>query len=77
MLYELYFNLNTLVATVQNEELSAVAGSFKLGTFHHDDPVDEPLTENHVIYHHVRDMLYKAGYENMQIIKIVMTPSVA
>lgn len=74
MLYEMYFNVNTLVATVQSEARGAVAGSLKVGTFHHDDPVDEPLTENHVIYHHVRDMLYAAGYENMQIIKIVMTP---
>ena len=72
MLYELYLNMNTLVATVQDEALGGVAGSFKVGAFHHDDPVDEPLTENHVIYHHVRDMLYAAGFENMQIVKIVI-----
>jgi uncharacterized protein YjdB len=54
------------------------AGMTSLGTFEHDIPNGDDaglpgmqqLPDNHVIYHHVQDALYKEGIQDMQSVKI-------
>ena len=77
--YQLAWNATTLVATVQLKGDALPAGSTKLGEFKHDtsldnlgdNPANPPkLAENHVFFHHVRDLLYTVGQQNMGIITI-------
>lgn len=53
-------------------------GHTSIGTFEHGpDPDDESLagmqdfTENHVLYHHVQEALYKIGIQDMQRLTIL------
>ena len=65
-LYRVYYHAATRTATVNLPDDPAVGGGAVLiGTFNHDnedDPLgDNPVEghqENHVIWHHVRDLLY-------------------
>lgn len=53
-------------------------GMTNLGTFEHDNEAEEStglngmqgLADNHVLFHHVQDALYKQGVQDMQSIKI-------
>ena len=53
-------------------------GMTNLGTFEHDNEAEEStglngmqgLADNHVVYHHVQDALYKQGIQDMQSVKI-------
>lgn len=59
-LYQVSFNPSTYTATVQLDGATPPSGSTKVGTFEHG-PSDDPLEylDGHVIFHHVRDILYK------------------
>lgn len=54
-----------------------IAGTTGIGTFDHDNDPDDELGSdvNHVAYHHVQDLLYKQGEQNMQSVKIVIVPT--
>lgn len=75
--YQVAFNVNTKVATVQANGDALPAGSVKTGVFHHPNPNDilGPAV-NHVTFHHVQDVLYRwkgadpLGWQNMQVVKI-------
>lgn len=75
--YQVAFNVNTKVATVQTKGDALPSGSVKAGVFHHPNPNDilGPAV-NHVTFHHVQDVLYRwkgadpLGWQNMQIVKI-------
>ncbi len=77
--YQLAFNSTTKVATVQAKGDALPAGSAKVGTFFKHNSADDELGEtvadthddNHVMFHHVRDLLYNIGEYNMQIVSIV------
>ena len=53
-------------------------GMTDLGAFQHDNETEQStglngmqgLADNHVIYHHVQDVLYKQGVQDMQSVKI-------
>lgn len=76
---QLAWNATTLVATVQAKGDALPAGSVKIGTFGHnvstdnlgDNPSGSPkLAESHVLYQHVRDLLYTVGQLDMQSVTI-------
>lgn len=70
--YRVYYHAATRTATVNLPDDPAVSGGAVLiGTFNHDNEDDglgdnptEGGTENHVIWHHVRDLLYKRSAAN-------------
>jgi len=72
--YQVAYNQNTKVAAIQAANAALPAGSIKAGTFTHADVEpnikDLEFGENHVFYHHVRDILYKLGQQDMSIVKI-------
>lgn len=63
--YQIAYNATTRTATVQVLNDALPVGSINIGTFEHDeasDPLGETL--NHVLFHHVRDALYKRSAVN-------------
>ena len=54
-----------------------------LGAFEHNNETErstglngmQGLADNHVIYHHVQDVLYKQGVQDMQSVKIYVRTS--
>lgn len=75
--HQVSWNPLTYTATVQVEDAEPVAGSTVIGTFEHD-AVPDPLgpVDNHVYYHHVRDLLYLKGEQDMQRVTIVKAAGV-
>ena len=75
--YQVAFNVNTKVATVQSKGDALPSGSVKVGEFHHPNPggILGPAA-NHVTFHHVQDVLYRwkgadpLGWQDMQRTKI-------
>ena len=65
------FNRDTKIVTVLEETGDVPSGSEVIGTFVHEDQLD-PLGPvlNHVLFHHVRDLLYPLGEWNFQTVKI-------
>lgn len=68
-----------LLESNANAAPAAIGGAYtNLGTFEHDNEDEEStglngmqgLADNHVLYHHVQDALYKQGVQNMQSVKI-------
>lgn len=65
--FQVAYNATTRVATVQPYSDVVTAGSVNIGNFYHDDALDPEgnlsgsgvADESHVIYHHVREILYK------------------
>ena len=60
------------------------SGMTDLGTFEHNNETErstglngmQGLADNHVIYHHVQDVLYKQGVQDMQSVKMyIRTPA--
>lgn len=58
---------------------AAIGGAYtNLGTFEHDNEAEEStglngmqgLADNHVLFHHVQDVLYKQGIQDIQSVKI-------
>lgn len=73
--YQVSYNAATKLATIQAKGDAPPAGSTKLGEFKHDDVQDglgaSNIHDNHVFYHHVQDLLYRAaGEQNMQAVTI-------
>lgn len=68
-----------LLESNANAAPAAIGGAYtSLGTFEHDNEEEEStglngmqgLADNHVVYHHVQDVLYKQGVQDMQSVKI-------
>jgi len=70
MNYQVAFNPTTKVAKVQTKGDAAGAGFSVIGEFAHGDPDPLGHTHNHVMYHHVRDALYKINVLDMQSVDI-------
>ena len=67
---QLAYNATTKEAKLQMPGDAPGSGFTDLGDFHHPMPSDELGPDlNHVLWHHVRDMLYAAGQQNMQAVK--------
>ena len=68
-----------LLGSGANSAPGAIGGAYtNLGTFEHNNEDEEStglngmqgLADNHVLYHHVQDALYKQGVQDMQNVKI-------
>lgn len=60
--FQVAFDFDTLTATVQPEGEDAPAGATVVGTFNHGADEDDIHAEmSHVLYQHVRDILYKVS----------------
>lgn len=61
--FTIYYKVSTKTVRCVQATLAAPVGFTSLGAIQHDH-VDDPLGDavNHVMYHHVRDKLYAAGY---------------
>ena len=61
--FTIYYKVSTKTVRCVQATLAAPVGFTSLGAIEHDH-VDDPLGDavNHVMYHHVRDKLYAAGY---------------
>ena len=77
--YQVAYSVASKVATVQNKGDALPANTVKIGEFkHYENAANDPLgnsivdgiQDNHVIFHHVRDLLYMAGEQNMQAVRI-------
>lgn len=85
MFYRINWDATThsvLLETGTDSAPAAIGGTgmSDLGTFEHDNESEEStgingmqgLADNHVIYHHVQDVLYKQGVQDMQSVKILI-----
>lgn len=83
MFYRINWHASTRRVFLESGTVSAPAaiggtGMSNLGTFEHDNVGDEStglngmqgLADNHVLYHHVQDVLYKQGVQDMQSVKM-------
>ena len=73
--YQIAYKAITKEVVLQTQGDALPAGFVSIGTFVHDDNADtlgKPLAENHVLWHHVRDALYKQGQLDMQVVKITL-----
>lgn len=75
--FQVAWNPTTRIAKVQNSGDALGSGFSNIGTFDHFDDADDELgnqpgtgTENHALFHHVRDLLYAEGVEDMQRVSI-------
>ena len=61
--FTIYYKASTMTVRCVQATLAAPVGFTSLGAIDHDH-VNDPLGDavNHVMYHHVRDKLYAAGY---------------
>ena len=68
-----------LLESNANAAPAAIGGAYtNLGTFEHDNEAEKSaglngmqrLADNHVLYHHVQDVLYKQSVQDMQSVKI-------
>ena len=69
-----------LLGTGTNSAPAPISGSgmSDLGTFQYDNETEQStglngmqgLADNHVLFHHVQDVLYKQGVQDMQSVKI-------
>lgn len=68
--FQVAFNNTTKTATIQPSNDALPVGSINIGEFDHvSDPDDQlgglaEVTDNHVFYHHVRELLYKRSAAN-------------
>lgn len=65
------WNKVTGVATVQNNNAAVPSGSVKIGTYNHPENDNLGWQGNHVMFHHVRDLLYFQKEYDMQRTKIM------
>lgn len=75
--YQVAWNTTTRIATVQFAGDALPVGSTKIGEFDHTATTEEgndienyEFGPNHVLWHHVRDALYKQGVQDMQRVRI-------
>lgn len=70
--FQIAYHPTTRVATIQSKGDALPAGTVKVGEFEHADvevvgagkPENYKFDENHVLWHHVRDALYKRSAAN-------------
>lgn len=78
--HQVAWNATTKTATVQAYGDALPVGSTNVGNFYHDivagdnDLAGDQVghSGNHVMYHHVRDVLYKINILDMQSVKILL-----
>lgn len=72
--YQVAWNATTKVVKIQPDGSTVGAGFTDIGSYDHDDDADDELgiDENHVLYHHVRDLLYEEGVQDMQSVDITI-----
>ena len=82
MFYRINWHPSTrrvLLESNANAAPTAIGGAYtNLGTFEHDNKNEKStglngmqgLADNHVLYHHVQDALYKRSIQDMQSVKI-------
>lgn len=72
--YQVAYNATTKVVKVQPTGSTLGTGFTNKGTFDHDNDPDDQLGDevSHVIFQHVRDLLYKAGVLDMASVKITI-----
>lgn len=63
--YQVAYNATSRVATIQPDNAALPGGSIDVGSFDHNEEID-PLDAavNHVLFHHVRDIMYKRSHAN-------------
>lgn len=72
---QIAYNATTKEVKLQMPGDDPGTGFTDLGDVKHPDPDDVlEWSGNHVLWHHIRDALYKVGQENMQVVKITKTP---
>ena len=72
--YKVGWNAGTKTAAIFAGAAAIPGGMTNIGTFDHneaDDALGEPEADNHVMYHHVRDLLYKQSIQDMHTVSIV------
>jgi uncharacterized protein YjdB len=69
--YRLVYNKTSKVALVQLEATAVPGGSVNAGTFVYPDGT------NTVLFHHIRDLLYKLGVQDMQSTRITLAAGAA
>lgn len=69
---QIAYNATTKVATVQTKGDAPPAGSTLINNNLPHDTGGDPLgiADNHVLYHHVQDALYKVGEQDMASVRI-------
>ena len=68
---QIAYNATTKEVKLQMPGDAPGSGFTDLGDVNHPDPDDVlEWSGNHVLWHHIRDALYKLGQENMQAVKI-------
>ena len=72
--YQVAWNATTKVAKVQPDGAAVGAGFTDIGSFDHVADIDDNLGSdyNHVVFHHVRDLLYHQGVLDMQRVSITV-----
>ena len=83
MFYRINYHAASKLIRLESGSGSAPAaisggGYTSLGTFRHDNDAEastglngmQGLADNHVLYHHVQDALYKQGVQDMKSVKI-------
>lgn len=73
MILQVCHNPTNKTLTLQVNGSTPPVGSTAIGFFEHDMTPGDILgpLENHVLYHHVRDLYYLGGGENMQAVSIL------
>ena len=72
---QIAYNATTKEVKLQMPGDALGSGFTDLGDVKHPDPDDVlEWSGNHVLWHHIRDALYKIGQENMQAVKITKIP---
>lgn len=72
---QIAYNATTKEVKLQMPGDTPGTGFTDLGDVKHPDSDDVlEWSGNHVLWHHIRDALYKVGQENMQVVKITKIP---
>lgn len=75
--YQVAWNAATHVALVQDADDTIPVGTVNIGEYEHTSVLDElEFDVNHVLWHHVRDLLYKIGKLDMQKVSIEVDSSI-
>lgn len=71
-LHQVAWNATTKVALIQADAAAIPGGSVDIGTYEHSAPTTDIFGDDksHVHYHHVQELLYKHGHEDMSVVKI-------
>lgn len=65
--YQVAYNPTVKKIKIQPDAAALGAGYTDIGSFDHDDDPDDILgiDETHVLFHHVKDLLFRSGVKNM------------